>query len=545
MAYFLTQPLLRGGPSARQKKAFYVGMLLCVALVIDVTSVSLKTPTHDEETHSRYGQQVLSGNSDRFDDSKMPISALNVLPLAMSKALPRSPLKALLADLAAARFVTILFSLLLAFYVFKWTEELYGTAAGYLALALYTFSPTVIAHSRLITSDLYATCAVFAATYYFWRFVNRGGMKRGLVAAVAFGLSQITKYTAAYLLPIFVLVLGVRYCGPIVRAIGQRNGKYVAKALRQAVQYALLFAVVGIVIINTAFLFNRPFVRFGDYAFRSDLFESLQQCPALSRVPVPLAYPYVQGLDWSLYSERTGAGYGRVYLLGELREARGFKTYYAVAFLYKVPIAIQVLILWAAISTVRHRGRYELMRDEIFLLVPIVFFALYFSLLYRTQLGIRFILVIFPFLFAFCGKLATGWWGMSWRRRATVAGLGACLVLSNLSYYPHYLPYFNELLWDRRQAYRILADSNVDWGQNHYYLTRYVKAYPGCHVHPKGPVAGRVIVRVNDLVGIRDTSPERYRWLRENFEPVEHVACSYLVYEIPAESLQRLGLYAR
>ena len=29
---------------------------------------------------------------------------------------------------------------------------------------------------------------------------------------------------------------------------------------------------------------------------------------------------------------------------------------------------------------------------------------------------------------------------------------------------PH-IPYFNELLTDRKMAYHLLADSNLDWGQ--------------------------------------------------------------------------------
>ena len=517
--------------------------LLVIMLVIDVTSISLKTPTHDEETHCRYGWQILHGNSDRFDDSKMPVSVLNVLPLAVSRLLPPGGPKALLANLAAARLVTIAFSIVLALYVFRWTEDLYGTSSAFLALGLYTFSPTVIAHSRLTTTDLYAACSIYAATYYLWRLCNVGGWKRGIAAAVAFGVSQITKYTAAYLVPIFLLVVGGRYFTPVANAIHERDRSYLARVLKDALKHTLPFAFASTLIINAAFLFNRPFTKFGNYTFRSDLFRGLQSCPVLSRIPVPLPYPYVEGLDWSLYSERTGAGYGRVYLLGQLRDGRGFKTYYAVAFLFKVPIAIQLLALWAAVYTVRRRKQFPFWRDEAFLVVPIVFFAAYFSLFYRTQLGIRFILVIFPFLFTFCGKLAAGWWGLRRKRRLAIAGLMAYLVISNLSYYPHYLPYFNEFLLDRKQAYRILADSNIDWGQNYYYLRQYMKRHPGCHVHPQAPVAGRIIVRVNELVGITATGPERYRWLRENFEPVDHIGYSYLVYDVSPEALGKLGSF--
>jgi len=55
-------------------------------------------------------------------------------------------------------------------------------------------------------------------------------------------------------------------------------------------------------------------------------------------------------------------------------------------------------------------------------------------------------------------------------------------------------------------------------------------------VDPRKPQAGRIIVPVNALVGV-NRSPEEYRWLREHFTPVDHVAYSYLVYDVPNEML--------
>jgi hypothetical protein len=45
-------------------------------------------------------------------------------------------------------------------------------------------------------------------------------------------------------------------------------------------------------------------------------------------------------------------------------------------------------------------------------------------------------------------------------------------------------------------------------------------------------------VAANDLVGIRD--PERYRWLRENFSPVEHVGYSYLLFRVAPDRLREV-----
>ena len=59
------------------------------------------------------------------------------------------------------------------------------------------------------------------------------------------------------------------------------------------------------------------------------------------------------------------------------------------------------------------------------------------------------------------------------RRRRILLGMGALLLIwyagDSVLAYPHYLAYFNELAggprWPNR-GYRLLADSNLDWGQD-------------------------------------------------------------------------------
>ena len=55
---------------------------------------------------------------------------------------------------------------------------------------------------------------------------------------------------------------------------------------------------------------------------------------------------------------------------------------------------------------------------------------------------------------------------------------------------------------------------------------------------PQEPQAGYVLVSANELVGLFD--PERFRWLRENFRPVGHVAYSHLLFYVPPERLPEL-----
>jgi len=194
--------------------------LICVVLLLNLFSIRYKTCVRDERAHYLYGSKILAGNPDRAMGlfSTMPFTSINVLPTSITKILnPLNKSKQfsnIISGWHSGRCVTMLFSLLLALYVYRWTKELYGYPAAIFSMFLYTFSPNMIAHSRLITTDLYAACLITIATYYFWKFVNNGGWRRGVISAVTLGISQLAKYTSLFLYPIFFLSLSLSIAMP-------------------------------------------------------------------------------------------------------------------------------------------------------------------------------------------------------------------------------------------------------------------------------------------------------------------------------------------
>jgi hypothetical protein len=91
-------------------------------------------------------------------------------------------------------------------------------------------------------------------------------------------------------------------------------------------------------------------------------------------------------------------------------------------------------------------------------------------------------------------------------------------------------------------AYRYLADSNLDWEDHGYFIEQFQRRHPEMSmiIEPAAgkPVPGWILVNANGLVGIFD--PERYRWLREGFVPVRQVAYSHLLYYVPPERMRTL-----
>jgi 4-amino-4-deoxy-L-arabinose transferase-like glycosyltransferase len=510
-------------------------LVLAASLALEVASMQRMTQTADEPLHLRYGRGILALDSTRFDDSKMPISALNAIPGAIAEHMAPGFLAAYLANPSTARYATVVFSLVTSLCVFAWARRLYGPRSGLLATTLYAFDPNLLAHAQLTTTDIYAAGTMVIAFYLFWRFLREGTLTLALASALALGLTQIAKYTAIVLFPLFLLA-ALLFHAPALRQ-AWREGRFrdLWHGTIVAGTVAVAFVAVSLLVVNIGFLFNRTLTPFDQYNFYSNAFRALQSAVGVvGEAPVPTPYPYLEGLDLVMEHERTGSSFGLPYLFGRLNAA-GFPGYYFWASLYKVPLGIQGLLFAAAVSYVARRRYRTSLRDEVLLLVPVVFFAIYFNFFYRAQIGIRYFLIIFPPVYILAGSLVAGQEALSRRARVGVITALTAVVASVLSYYPHFLAYFNELVPDRTQTYRILADSNLDWGQYGDYLEEYRAREPGSVWEPERPVAGTILVRVNMLVGVLG-DPERFRWLRERFQPVGHVAHGILVYRVtPAE----------
>ena len=532
------------------------GALLAVLLLTQMTSLHHKGLTTDEPLHYEYGYRVLNGAPERtsaLNSSTMPFSSvhamtsINLAIFARTAGLPLDTSWS--GQITRGRYATIALSLLLALYVLKWSYELYGRKGALLSLSLYVFDPNLLAHGQLVTADLPAALMTTMALYHFWHFLKLGGKRQALFSAVTLGLSQLAKYSCVYLYPIFLVTAAI-YCRfrPATERTKPDQSHSLSWNLRHWFIVITFFAAVSIVTINLGFCFAGIGTPLSGYTLKDPIFKTLQATPIVGNLPLPLPVPYVRGLDLVKFEERMGEAWGNIYMAGHLRvnrhdgTLRGFPGYYFYAAFFKVPIATQIIFLVALFGYLSKRGQPAargLRREEIFLLVPILLYWIYFNFFFNAQIGIRHVLPVFALATIFCGRFLVA--PESKLRRYAALILVAWTAISALSYYPHFISYFNEFVPDRKLAYRHLADSNLDWRGNEWYLTEYVRHHPGVIVDPRKPQAGRIVVPVNALVGV-NRSPEEYRWLREHFTPVDQIAYSFLVYDVPKETLQQVGV---
>jgi hypothetical protein len=526
--------------------AFFVGL--------GMLSVRHKSPTADEFLHLRYGMRILDGSSRRLnatsgnpDDSKMAFSVLNAIPQKVGAYLPDGWLKRFSQTIQAGRPITILFSTLIAFFLYRWARDLYGKGAALFTLLLYCLEPSIIAHSQLVTTDIYGMGMIMLTTYSLWRYNRNRSLLNLLVVSVLLGVSLLAKYTALFLIPLFVCIQFAHDAPAIVAWLHVRDRRSLIAYLGNWLGAILVIALVGLLIVNAGYLFNGTFTPLGDYAFRSSVFQSIQARLGTFRVlPSPVPSPYVQGLDLVNYRDEVGLGFGRIFLLGRLSDS-GFLGYYFVNMALKTPLAILAAIAAGIVLLLKCRPKIgDLLRNESFLLIPVAWFLCYMNYLLHAQLGIRLILVIFPFLLILAGNLTRDINIHSPWRLGFATLLSVWLAVSVFSYYPNFLAYFNEIVWDRRTTYRYLADSNLNWGQSDEYLRSWLEDHVDAVLDPPTPTAGLIIVDPNKLDGVpKIQQADEFAWLRDNFDPVDIVANTYPVFRVTPADLASLGYTTR
>ena len=110
--------------------------------------------------------------------------------------------------------------------VFAWSNYLFGRVGGCISLALCTFSPTLLAHGRLVTSDVTAALTFVAALLCVWEVLHRISVGRVLCCAAALGLLLVSKMSGLLILPMAAFLAGLRLVHGLPLHVARRE--YVA-----------------------------------------------------------------------------------------------------------------------------------------------------------------------------------------------------------------------------------------------------------------------------------------------------------------------------
>lgn len=444
-----------------------------------------------------------------------------------------------------ARLPVMLLALAFGWLLYRWICSLYGRTVALFALFFYAFSPTILTHSRFVTTDIAAAFGFFIGIATFLRFLEKPTFKRLFVAGLTFGVAQLLKFSLFLLVPIYIL-LALLWAFLQARERSQyEHGRDAAGGFLTAFGFLaskmIVIGLIGLAII------------YGVYAWHVSNYPHEQQITDASFIlnnfaVRPLAEvdlllvknerlrpigQYVLGLLMVL--QRAGGG-NTAYYLGEV-SANGWPSYFPFAYFVKETVAFHILTILAIFAAILRilrakekslRTVLDWMRDNFALAASMIFVAFYwtYSVSSTLNIGVRHVLPTFPFIYLLVSRELVLWmrepreregYGL-WEllknmyrgyvaplpRIALLGILSFWLVISVLIAFPFFLSYYNELI-GIEDGYRYIVDSNYDWGQDLKRLRDIVEENPA--------LAGQKI----HLDYFGGGSPRYY--LAERFEP--------------------------
>lgn len=107
------------------------------------------------------------------------------------------------------RLPVILLTLLCGLVLFIWARDLYGSGGALISLILYVFSPNLIAHGSLFTTDMGITGFYFLAAFCLYRMFESPSLGRLCLAGIVAGLALLAKISALVWLPTTLLIFFV------------------------------------------------------------------------------------------------------------------------------------------------------------------------------------------------------------------------------------------------------------------------------------------------------------------------------------------------
>lgn len=575
------------------RTSLFAALIVTAAVVLAVFSLWDDTYVVDEVPHLAAGYSYLSKQDMRLNPEHPPLAKIvGASPLFLFDAedvFTDSPLwlnnthfsqwelgRRLLfgsgidpdAALRMIKSVMLLFLVGAAWVLYRWTYRRYGDHAALLAVGLFAFSPTVIGHSRLVATDIPALFGALLGCYLFARYI-REPSRRGFWFWVAgLGVALLTKFSTIILLPVFVLV-----------------------ALIYAPRQLLPRTMLGIVLAFVLVVWPVYAILSSNYPPAQQVADTHRNLPHPSRQNIiertiadyadhdllrPLDY-YALGLHRA--TERSDGG-NVIFFRGDIVQD-GPRWYFPFVYFIKEPLALWFLALIALIGCIKtvFKNRWyndspsrllAWLRSNPDDLVMLTFLVAYWAVSIRSNLhiGLRHILPVYPFMLMFIAGGVVACMQRADMRvlRVVVPLLIAWYGAASVFSFPHYISYFNITVGGSDRGHTVVADSNLDWGQDGKRLAQWTHEHglEGIAVHPftwsdlyyyfngrliwvnenqtrdattflQGPGQqsnGWLAVSGHWLTSTHDGNKQRhYAWL-DDYEPIAVIGNSIFVYHI-------------
>lgn len=539
---------------------FGLALLILVASLLVASTWSVYGHTWDEPEHLAAGMELLDRGKYEYDTEHPPLArALIALGpyLAGSHSFGTPPPDGtqegidilydgghydrtlLLARLGALPFLTLL---LLAMWL--WARRVAASEGeALLGVLLLATVPPILGHAALAALDIPGTATTLLALYLLQQWLESGSRRDAVLFGLAAGVAVTTKLSAVPYLALGVLVLGIMQ--EFLRAASYlavpRQRRAAGMALIVATAVVPILLAYGPRSMELTALPPRLDWMMG-YLFEAGSAVHSRAYSVVGSLRLPLGFwEFAEGIVALKAHNDTGH---LSFLLGHVRSG-GWWYFYLVALAVKTPLPL----LLAGPIGMCLSARAGWQERNAWRLAPLVLFVtvlLFVSLFSRINIGIRHVLILYPFM-ALGGAwaLARAWHSWPAVGRIAVAGVVIWQISSVATAHPDYFPYFNETV---RHPERVLVDSDLDWGQDLRRLERRLAqlkvasvslAYRGTadlyrealppfvRLPPYHPGTGWIAITALT----REHEPAGYAWLGA-YRPVERIGTTIDLYFI-------------
>lgn len=457
-------------------------------------------------------------------------------------------------DMAArTRPMGTLLGLILGIVLWFAARRLFSEGTANVALALFVFTPSLIAHYSVATTDGIGTLFIFLVAYQLVRWRHKPSWLQTILLGISLGGLLLAKFYAPPLVLLaLVLMLVLKPEGAALRP-AQWNWKPMLVAL-----------VLALVTLWAGYFFHVSHLKVADGQVTATFpNRGLKTWATKSHAHINMIVPageFFEGLREVALSNHRGRPawfFGRIYPTG------GVKLYYPAAIVLKWPTILIALILASLLMGIRRVCRAP---GDLLVMCAFALVFLFFAIQSKYDIGERHILPLYPFALLIAGSMwehvkalpakigfdVHTWWGVRTINFNIVALL---LVLAlnaadALRVAPDYLTYFN-ILVRPQNSWHYLTDSNLDWGQGLISLRDYEWQHPREQLHlayfgsvnpalygvratplaPEEHGTGKVVVGATCLSGQVLPDPNSYRWLL-SYPPTQMLDRSMFVYEL-------------
>lgn len=499
--------------------AFLCGVFLCARAAL------YQNATYDEPNHYAWSARLIDGvdiSRDLADwmISQTPVTLLNVVTGRIGENLAdESPFFDSLRRQNGwffRRFATILLFAILTLATVKLGTLAGGPRVGYLAGSAVALDPNLIAHGSLVTVDVAFAAATVLTLITALQFGQRPTLGRAMLLGLTFGLAFVTKFTAILLLACFALL-------PLARA---RPPRIALRPLAALTGCCAAVALTALCVTQAAYLYRHIGIPFNEMPFKTPLFRSLGQTLGSLRSPLPLEL--LTGIDHCMFAEKSQAW--NAVVLNKF-SADGFWYYFPVHFLMKTPILMTLVTLLGLTQSLLSGTLLANSRLR-WIALSLCLFGGYFCLLFRVQVGYRYVLFCLPLIYIIA---AAAWAPFIQSQRSffwPVLALGGSLLeIAPYSQTP--ISFSNLFIQPKKEVYRYLADSNLDWAQNANQIQSGLRELGLSEVpwNPPHIVPGWNVLTGNWLAGVLWNRPQ-YRWVRNNLTPDAAVSDTIFLYYV-------------